>query len=1056
MRCVGRCVAAVVTVLAWGAGPGRADLIEMGDGSVRVGRVVSKDAGSIRLKTGTAERSIEVDVPRGQVKVIHTGLDEADGIDACKSAGQLSRWAAGYFQGGLEISAARCIRRAMELDDSMGSRARSDGAEAFRGFWNGIVLRRLEARVSRRDGKARLKLARWAWDAGLAEDAGRFLRQAWHWDRDSGEIPSLAAEWKVRLEPPFRLDLTPALRESLVSDAVQDEGTPVRAAEGSVFLTLPIRYDPGGPAWTLSRSAIRGRQMRGFYGLRVLRVKGGVPLLEPLGREPVYERLELSPGAARPIIARNTIGPRPPEGVDERPERIGPRERRLRSTGWAAIVVSVSRAARQLTLEWADGGTEVIDLPLVGRIRDPLRGDAGDPSSPALSSMLAVLRSGGGAGRAAPSAAMESLVLTRLTDLCTAARVHHGDAWIAAVDSAVLRAGAKGDETIGRAAWSYMTARRGLPVVTAGLLQRTSGAVQSGWVRLIASVSEDGEDFDAETATSILGAILRGDDHAACDAALDLMINLGRDIDWSVLVDGSQTARSLALSRMESVDDATVSSNMLIALIQGADSKWIDRLARYARRDHLRLSDPRHPLLRRWDDLTATDTRRAFLRLLPAVSLEQIVYSSSFDKIAREATAPGAAPPVRDAAFRLFIRQAERLTPTGWSAFGLLFPRDAADPLVRGLGAAAARGEPRTRVAALKALARAGFAEEALKAMTHGAAEPDERVLADLFEDATDTDRSDGMFALLGFLLRPEWSAASFRSLRRLRDLAAETPPADQWRMLAAVKSGVDYGALNRLCLELDPPESGPALRWLYETAHLSRQERQRLAAEHDAEQRDRELTAMNFRRGQLVDGRYGALAVIEITTAVEKVGGRVVWSPPQRRAIALPFLTFRSQEAGDGFDVLWAKQKIGEGRALDAAPRLKSIQYCYGVMDSLNGVFFTGGDTEPPTAAAARSAGREVVIGPVVLRSGTLPATATTGTIQIDVGAWLRSGLGTAASEQSFRPEALAPERLPIHLRYMRFGGYRGTLRRRPLPERAAVGSPHLLNVKLIVERAD
>ncbi len=806
----------VVAVLAWGAGPARADLIELGDGSVRVGRIVSKDAGSIRLKTGTAERSIEVDLPRGQVKVIHTGLDEADRIDACKSAGQLSRWAAGYFQGGLEIPAARCIRRAMEHDDSVGARARSDGAAAFRRFWNEIVLRRLETQAPRRDGKARLKLARWAWEAGLPEDAGRFLRQAWHWDRASGEIPSLAAQWKVRLEPPFRLDLTPALRESLFSDVVQDEGRPVPAAAGAVFLTLPIRYDPSGPAWTLSRSAIRGRQMRGFYGLRVLRVKGGVPVLEPLGREPVYERIELSPGEARPIVARNTIGPRLPEGVDDRPERIGPRERRLRSTGWAAIVVSVSRTARQLTVEWADGGTEVIDLALVGRIGDRLRGDAGEPSSPELSSMLAVLRSGGDAGRAAPSAAMASLVLTRLTDLCAAAGVQHGDAWIAAVDSAVIGARVRSDDTVGRAAWSYMTARGALPPVTAGLFERASGAVQSGWVRLIASASEESEGFDAEIATSILGAILRGDDRAACEAALDVMIDIGRDIDWSVLVDGSQTARSLALSRMESVDDTTVSSNMLIALIQGADSKWIDRLARYARRDHLRLSDPRHPLLRRWDSLTTTDTRQAFLRLLPAVSLEQIVYSSSFDKIVREATAPGAAPPVRDAAFRLLVRQAERLTPTGWSALGLLYPRDATDPLVRGLGTAAARGGPRTRVEALKALVRAGFAEEALKALTHEAAKPDDRVLADLFGDETDADRIDGMFALLGFLLRPEWRAASVRSLRRLRDLAASTPPADQWRMLAAGKSGVDYGALNRLCLGLGPPRARPGARVLY------------------------------------------------------------------------------------------------------------------------------------------------------------------------------------------------------------------------------------------------
>ena len=118
----------------------RAELILLTNGDVRVGRVVSKSPAQVRLLTGTASKSREIKVDRDEIRDILQGLKESERIVACESADDLERWSAAYFQGGLEIPSARCIRRLLELEAGAAAKPRRDGTDGFRSFWNRVVF----------------------------------------------------------------------------------------------------------------------------------------------------------------------------------------------------------------------------------------------------------------------------------------------------------------------------------------------------------------------------------------------------------------------------------------------------------------------------------------------------------------------------------------------------------------------------------------------------------------------------------------------------------------------------------------------------------------------------------------------------------------------------------------------------------------------------------------------------------------------------------------------------------------------------------------------------
>ncbi|MCZ6815261.1 MAG: hypothetical protein O7F76_01035 [Planctomycetota bacterium] len=1035
----------------------RAELILLTNGDVRVGRVVSESPAQIRLLTGTASKSREIKVDRDEIRDILQGLKESERIVACESADDLERWSAAYFQGGLEIPSARCIRRLLELEAGAAAKPRRDGTDGFRSFWNRVVFGEMKSDVSQRTPDRCVELAKWAWTADLKSDAARFLRRAWSAETGSAEIRSLASEWGVRLASQFLFDLTPALEQSLFSDFILDEGIRVNAESGKEFLTLPIRYEGAEPGQVLKRSTFSFKEVRGGYGFRSLRVKGGAPVIETLAREAVYERLELSakPGSPRQLIAKNTSGPRLAEGAGDPPDRIGPKERRLRATGWAAILIEVDKTCDSLTISGMDGASDVLDISMLRRIRDPLGADANTSSSPAMKAALTALEVGDtdAVGAETGSGTMASLAITRLARWRDRPGANPSDAWMRAVDRAVIEAAARDEERLGPSAWAYLSNAKQLSDATADLFAQQPGEQQVRWIRIVESAADCKSDFDLPLATFIIRSILRGNDATACDAALEFMIGWGHSADWSALAGASETARSLAFARLGSQIDSKTASDVLVALMQGSDPTWAEDLSRIARHLGLRLSDGHHPILKSWRSLTDEKSRVAFLRVMREVSLEQVIHSPHFAEVERDAL-NSTSEAVREAAFEMFIEEGRR-QGVGDSAFGLLVPRNVGDPLIRGLSMAVRIGAPDTRIAAMEILVRAGFAEEAVRGVVAGVKDGREqdRVFLKFLDRLGPESQYDGMLSFMALLLRPEWHSSAQYVVTRLKQRAAGTDAPNRWRVLVAAKSGADFGSLSDSSLQLEPPLSVGVLAWLYHLTHASPQERKRLTAARGTQSRIELLRDIDFRRGQLVDGLYGVAAIVETVSVVDKAERRLVWSRPRREMTTLPALSLRLRGDDNSYVVTWNDRTIGSGVVLDRPQPIRrlELEYYYGVMEQLDATPFVGG--EPAGEDSARSKAVKEPIGPIVLRSGRVDPAMTPGMMSLEIGELLKAGLTANGNEIVAH---IAPESLTMTLRYMAFGGYCGTAQRRPLPNGVPVGHRHMLNVKIILERVE
>lgn len=977
-------------------------------------------------------------------------------ISASGSAGELIAWSADHFHGGRLSHAIACIRRARFLDPKRFAGPRKDADPEFRRFQNTVVLRSLRAESDSADAAVLLRLARRARRADLNKEATRLLRRAWRLDPGWPEIESAADAWGVRPGAVVRMDLTPALRDSLLLNGVMDEGWQVTAGADDQFLLIPLRYDAATIGQPLSKSLVRGKARRWVYGVRPLRIRAGKPILDWLPREPVYERVEVrsDPDKGLQLVAKNTSGPRMAQGRDP-PERIGPRERRLAATGWAGLLIEVPRRLKRLTLVLADDSTHTLDLELLRQTSFPPGAGRSDPASPWVSKLLAVIepKLDNEAAGAAPYSASASLGIGLLASIRDAPGMPPTAAWSARVEPPVIRAAAREEFGVGPAAWRYFSAGASLSPAARDAFAGLRADAQLAWLRILKDHSPE----RSVIAVAVAGAILRGSEPVACDEAISYLVGGGASVDWGILSAASRTARWTALSRLDVLADDVTASAMLGGLIQAGDHSLAEPMAYHATRLAVGLLDPEHPILRRWSGLTTDAAKVGLLRMLSAVSLRHVIHDRRIAALVRREIAPTSSPAVREAAHAFIVAQAERVPmPDRHAAVGLLVPRIGGDAYLETLASACLAGRRNTRRAALTCMLRDGYAEEAARRLWSVADRARrERFLTDamlLDEPAT----SDGMLAFLGLMLRPGAADSAIVAVDRLRRAAARTAPDDHWRMLAAVRTGVDFSALCELSVELQPPASGAVLRWLNNLAHMTRQERQRFSAARTVIARRDLLGSIDLRRGRLVDGRYRALAIVETVSAVAAGAGRTVWSPPRRRTVELPPVTLRLAAENDTFTVKRAGTVIGSGMALDAPQPARSLEYYYGVMETLSGRPFVGGRISVDTTTATPNADSPRTIGPVALRSATVLDKPVPGTMTLDVGRLLKSAVGAVDDKSVAIPAEIIPARYRLTLRYARFGAYCGTGSRRAMPPNPDAGDVYFLNVKLLLERLD
>lgn len=897
--------------------------------------------------------------------------------------------------------------------------------------------------------------------------------------------------------PALWIDLSPALDGPLRSEGIFDEGQWITPPSGRTFLTIPFRYDPR-EFTALSRAGIRGKGISP-YGIRLLAAgrDGALDLQQPQDQT-LYEKMEIkAPEAGSRDTAPGTLTgfnqspPRATAGEKPNAAKASASKREtVSASGSAAVVVEIPRDARQINLDLLGGGSEIIDLAFLDRAREKLsdrieqaRAEAGGEeeaefASPPDELQRTIIQ----IQEATP--AMSALAIGFLGRSRPLWPVNAPATWATEADGAVLAAAARRQRSLAAPLWAYFSETimpdgrplACLPGVREALAEADDDA-KSAWLELVAAPPAHGggalrgEDQPVsgaapppalQAAVAFLGAILKTRSPALARRAVDLLVNLDlRGADGSLLAGCSPEAQKVLADRADTVEDADRVRLLLRILLQSPTADTASRIARAAGRCGLRICSPDDPVFARWTSLTMAAERAPFLTALAGADLCPVIHSAPLYEIIRAAAESRGNEAeelaFREAAWSLLLRHG---CGNGSAAppFPMIVSRTARDPLVLGLADAARRGSQARRVQAMLALLRRGYPEEVQRAILESIKSDSARelLLRRLLADRA-TGR-DCKLALLGHLLRPECAGSVPSILQALDELASAVTEKERWQCHAAVKAGLNFIELNQLCLGAADPAKEKLLQWMYALGHLSPQDRVRLAAASSAAQRAAVLEELDLRRGKLVDGDYGVVAVIEMISPLAscEVAGegtntesRVVWGPPVRESLRLPSLHFESvdepEDSGEAvYQVKWRERVIGQGTVLRKARPIGGPAKFSPALQSADARELADGLAAGPPPSGDP-------IGPLMLPARPLPDKPIPGRLTLDLTDYLREGL--KQSEAFEDSDDLVPEKYRISLNYASFGSYYGCG-----PSMDASRSParRLTNVMLVLEKIE
>lgn len=1155
---------------------GRADIVVLNSGKIMVGRLAtsSNESGATASKKSPSELQLvtarqigsselrgrqTIAIARADIRKIITGPDELVFLEGARNAADLVDWSASYFQANLSVLAARCIEKAIQSDASLKKAPKRTNENAeFNRFWNRTVFRLLGSKATRPAMEKLLDLARWAHDADLNDEAAHYLRRAWSSGLGNAVIVELARKWNVRLEPWVQLDLTPALDSALFSTEIRDEGQRVVAAPDHVFLTLPLRYEAqslfAAPAesadQTFSKSLLRGRDKKGLYGFRHVSVSEGRVRIDGLEGEPVYERMALIPGEAarRLVVLKNQVGPRPdPTGEPgkqkpARQPRVKSNALTDRASGWAAMIFEIPTDSSVLTIDWADGSTDTLNLSYLKQLRDAPperiyaaweRNTADDDDGAARwSSIPEIVRTVDLIG--GPSAAMAALGIERLYRIkhFLHGKLSHQDreeqleAWSWAVDDNVLEAGRRPEDGVRLAAWRYFC---GYPSdrppsvvspVTLDLLAQADSALQLQWVqlircglrvddcgscwresagRIIAANEEPNFDYltllcNPQNASALLGAILQSEDSLVCLSALDALIQLGGSVvDWGFLEFASAVAQRHVLARLSEIADSQTASKIVLAVLLSSRPEMARDVAAAARAIDLKVPSADEAILAQWWSLHPEERKPAFLAMLEGINLGDSIYSYRFSEMLADARKTASLDPaiwrlaIRQLQFRADHGQDRTIDPADYLGeatmrrpFPMMLAHAEQDPLVRIVLEAGTKGPRSIRQQAIMALLDSGYAEVAAECLTQKSITPKERgaILKRLI-DKQHENPDDAHLALLGTMLQPAHAAHAPFILNYLARVAA-SDDRGRWQVRLALKAGLNFRKFDALREELSEPEAYSVNRWLIQLGHMSPQDGQRLEAATTPENRAIRLSQISLRRGQLVDGEYGVVAVVSTSvgedaanpTASPTEPGRSNrrWRTPRFVTVQMPPLTMESRDLENTYVVRWNQRVIGEGATSEELLPIRGpAAYFPRLVPAVDWPELSNTAPGGSTSGDKPAMGPPVLVGPPVLPSRPVLENPSPGTMTLEISDYLATAL---LRERVFDAEELVdlvPKKYEITLRYGLFGSFNGCGPKRDLPGTAEIPAApekehppekmprrHLVNVMLVLEKID
>lgn len=1057
-------IACGITAFALCAPPGHSEIVLLQNGKSVAGQIISEDNSGLKIKSGSAQGPREVKLTREEIKQILRAADETNQIEKSTSPTELRRWAVSFFYAGTESTAAACISRVRKLDPSIEKKPLKEGAVAYRDFWNRRVLKELSAGAEH-EKKRTLELARWAHDAELETETTALLRQAYSQDRSSTVVRKLISDWNVTLDSWIHLDLKPALSQSLLVQNVTDSGTSVAAEPDKLFAILPLRYDTSAGPQVFSQAFVQGRSRRGYYGIQLLPL-AALTQNNLSNSGPVFERVELKRKESSQVLLqpKNTHGPRTKNGETVMQERLRARTETIPATGAAVLIVEVPKGSDQLSLDWGDGRTETIDLSFLKRMTT-LPSDAGQlaPDSTNASDALRLLKNS--------SSAMIELAIARLGMIRDRTRPEDLENWSRTVDSQIIPLAALPEQQIRTAAWTYFSAQENAPAPALDALGQQPPNVLLGWIDTIRSATRDNATH-TKIAQQLLGAILRSNDADVCEAAVALLMDFENEVDWRFLSTASDQAQLAALSRVKTLPrEEAIRSLMSVARAVRPSSA--DMIVQQAKELKIQLSDPRDPIFDHWHTLKKKADRLAYLKVLQMMDLGDLLYCKAFSNILDDVLKPGVDVRVKEAALGIVVENVRRhFNPSqhkdasSMTGFPILLSISANDRVIQCLAEAVKSTSRPLRTQAARLLLLQGFAEEVEKGLVTSGTTPKERneILKELLGDEM-LRQCDGLPGLFGRMLKRSFTDNAEFVLSTLTNLAAQTPVDQRWRILAAVKSGVQFDELDRLAHTLPPPLSGSAARWLNELGHMTQQDRERLLFAQGDREREKKLESIDFRRAQLVDGRYNCLVVIEFISAEEPTApkeGETVpavqhrWQTPRRATIVLPPLELRSNE-DDTYRVFIQDKQVGEGMARSAQRRIRAPDSLCPRLEvappEMTGLLGWGWLCREEHGQA-----EEMALGPAVLpRNRRVLEKPTADTLTMDIADYLKEGLRKSDifPDKTIDEIVQAPYR--ITLRYASFGSFYGVGTAEPPKSSAKASSDfQLLNVMMVLERLD
>lgn len=1045
----GRLSLATVICLSAGTLTG-AELIERRDGTLLIGQLASSKDDAITLRTGPGEADT-VEMARSDVKRILSPAEELSVNLNESSVEALERRARSYYTAGLHFDALVCLERVAALSANRATSRSSESDFEWAAFKSSVVIQIETRRVA--DVTRLLSAARMAADNGDKALCADLVFRAGAERGGAGPARAAALELGVPAPAAHRIDLSPCLYQPAEARTIQDEDVEVMAQPERVFVHIPIRID-GGVELTLSRGNLRGRDAKSLYGFRPMRFVDGRPSWQPRRGDPVFERLDYSSTSGE-IVFRNSIPPRRFDDSAPR-DRPGSREQRMKAIPWVVLILEVRQGAMSASVQLPNESAEELDLSLLRRGHETVI-EWHDPKSPPPEALLGIVERLNRVGQA-PMDKRDSLRATTLFAIAKldATRATHGDRvsreWRALTDEAVANAIGGSDPVVGIAGWHYLSKTPAPVLPELAAVVASHSYCHFALARAIDLARLDGSQ-DIGAATRVLSAIFSAGDALDCARALDTIERADEKTLWTALCDGHAGAKKLTLARLRGLEAADRRARRAAgALVGGMDRNLAELILDAAKRFGFSIDSADDPILSRWPILKDKIARAAYLEglALAGTDIAGIWHSPALSDISKDVYESKNKRML--AAWTAMVAAHRSATPGASSGmFPMLVARESADPDLLGLNAVAAHGDPADRRSAINSLLALGYVEEVQRALGPQAGKDWPVILSTGI-------KKDDELAILGLLAR--WSASesgelAAAAMSQLSRVLAEVPSDRSWRAVAAIKSGITIEALNELSWSVDPLASGAALRVAYAAGHMTPQERQRVAGALDRAVRLDEMHDVDIRRGQLVDGTYGVLAVVETTTRVRNAAGGAYWAEPVRTLHELPPVRLEVDDADDRITMLHGGKPIGNGLAIADDRTIKPLPYYYGVLDALDGnEFVVGGDgaTSRPTAASRPSASRPAAVrpGPMVLPD-TRGRSDGPGLMVIDLGAFAdemasRKGLGAISFTW--------PEEFPLTLRYHLWSTWVGCGRRQELPATAQPGETRLLNIMVIVER--